>query len=303
MSKLLSAQTKNTHRTPSFSTNTVQGTFESRPFMMQQQTPEKSILPDLKTSLIQKERYGHHLRNIQSMGAFTSQAVQPKRNGGTINAGVIQLVGLDTDDEDSEDDDKDSEYIEPKSNRRNALGLKIPEPLRIQHFNQGLSPGKTHYTSPFGNRHDVDPNHPTGRLASGHALEMDHKVDSVDIIPEVDRLATAGNLSPGSTDARHQQAHAWPSNFQLISHAEHVSKGGRHHTGNGTNTQQREARQLVDAVFQQPIDQAERQKRQIKHASQGHPYYSNHPNYVPNASHPAHPSAIAPRRSTRKKRD
>ncbi|MDF5734749.1 MULTISPECIES: hypothetical protein [unclassified Nostoc] len=298
MPKQLSTQTKNTQKqTPSFLTNTRQEMFESRPFVVQQQTPEKSQHTDLKASLMQKERYGHHLHSIQSGSAFTSQAVQQKRNAGTINAGVLQLM------RGSHNDPDDSDYTEAIPNRRQALRLQIPKKLRKAHFEQGLSPGKTHYTSPFGKKHDVDPNSPGGRLADGKALEMDHKVDSVDIIPEVDKRAKAENLSPGSTDARHQQAHAWPSNFDLVSHDEHVAKGGRHHTGQGTKGQQQEATKLVDEVFKTPIDDNERSKRQAQHASEGHPIYALHPQYVDTPSHPAHRSSgIAPRRSSRKRK-
>ncbi|MEH2000891.1 MAG: hypothetical protein V7L00_19455 [Nostoc sp.] len=312
MRKQESPQRKKIQKQTPIPTTTGQEMFDSRPFVVQQQTPEKSQHTDMNASVMQKERYGHHLERIQSGGAKTSQAVQPKLGAKMINAGVIQLgksnQSEESSDESAKDDDpKDEDYKEAVKNRRAALKLKIPQKTRREHFERGLSPGRTTYTSPFmgkGTKHKVLPGSPNGREANnGKALEMDHIRDSVDIIPAVDRRAQAEGLSPGSTDARHQQAYAWKENYQLITHAEHVEKGERHTTGQGTKKQEKEAKKLVDEVFKTPLDEKERKSRQMGHAQEGHPYYFSHPNYQANPSHAAHDttSAIAPRRSSRVK--
>ncbi|HIK06904.1 MAG TPA: hypothetical protein IGS40_19800 [Trichormus sp. M33_DOE_039] len=68
------------------------GMFQAHSFAMQPKKSEKSQPPDLKTSLIQAERYGHHLNHIQPVGVSDSQAVQPKTTGGSSNFEVVQMA-------------------------------------------------------------------------------------------------------------------------------------------------------------------------------------------------------------------
>ncbi len=66
-------------QTPDFSTTPAQPMFQSRSFVVQSQSTEKSQQqPDLKTKLIQAERYGHHLRHINPAGVPAATAVQQK---------------------------------------------------------------------------------------------------------------------------------------------------------------------------------------------------------------------------------
>ncbi len=70
-----SSQTKNTQKqTLAFSSALSEGMFESRPFVVQQ-TAENSQHPDLKTSLMQAEKYGHHLNQLQP-ASFSAQPEQ-----------------------------------------------------------------------------------------------------------------------------------------------------------------------------------------------------------------------------------
>ncbi|MEH2414696.1 hypothetical protein [Nostoc sp.] len=72
------SQTKNTEKHSSaFSSASTRAMFESRPFVVQQ-TRENSQQPDLKTSLMQAEDYGHHLSQIDSASVSEPIAVQPK---------------------------------------------------------------------------------------------------------------------------------------------------------------------------------------------------------------------------------
>ncbi|MEH2361638.1 hypothetical protein [Nostoc sp.] len=77
------SQTKNIQKqTSAFSIPPVQGMFESRPFVVQQQTTEKSQLPDLKTSLMQAERYGHHFDRIYPTELSAATGLQPNHKMG-----------------------------------------------------------------------------------------------------------------------------------------------------------------------------------------------------------------------------
>jgi hypothetical protein len=59
----VSTKTENTRKkTPNFSTAPAQGMFQSRPFVVQSKTAQAQ--PDLKTSLMRAERYGHNLNQI-----------------------------------------------------------------------------------------------------------------------------------------------------------------------------------------------------------------------------------------------
>ena len=65
-------------QTPDFSTAPAQPMFQSRPFVVQTQSVQKSQQPDLKTSLRRAQRYGHHLSRLQPAGIATPTVVQPK---------------------------------------------------------------------------------------------------------------------------------------------------------------------------------------------------------------------------------
>ncbi|MGH8002764.1 MAG: hypothetical protein ACREPR_25865 [Brasilonema sp.] len=70
---------KNTQKeTSAFSNAPSGGMFQSRPFVVQQQTRENSQQPELKTSLMQAKRYGHHFDRMHSTGLSAATALQPK---------------------------------------------------------------------------------------------------------------------------------------------------------------------------------------------------------------------------------
>lgn len=77
MTRRLHAHKKKTRiETPDFST--APAMFQPRPFVVQSQTAQKSQQPDIKTSLRQAERYGHHLSRMQPTGVSAATATQPK---------------------------------------------------------------------------------------------------------------------------------------------------------------------------------------------------------------------------------
>ncbi len=79
-------------QTPDFSSAPAQPMFQSRPFVVQTQADRESQQPDLKTSLMRAERYGHHLSQMQPTGVPTHQAVQLKRTDGSSNVEIIQMA-------------------------------------------------------------------------------------------------------------------------------------------------------------------------------------------------------------------
>jgi hypothetical protein len=80
-SRIRTPKKKTSLETPDFSTAPDREMFPSRPFVVQSQTAEKSQQPDLKTSLLQAERYGHHLSRMHPAGVAAT-AVQPKLGKG-----------------------------------------------------------------------------------------------------------------------------------------------------------------------------------------------------------------------------
>ncbi len=80
MSSRLRIRKKSTRiETPDTSTAPAQGMFQSRPFVVQTHSAEKSQQPDLKTALMRAQRYGHHLHRIQPAGLEVPTAVQRQR--------------------------------------------------------------------------------------------------------------------------------------------------------------------------------------------------------------------------------
>lgn len=77
-SRLRTRKQKTSIVTPEYSTPPASSMFQSRPFVVQSQTAEKSQQPDLKTSLMRAKRYGHSLHRIQHAGVCAPKAVQPK---------------------------------------------------------------------------------------------------------------------------------------------------------------------------------------------------------------------------------
>lgn len=63
-------------RSSEFSSFSDGGMFESRPFVVQSKVGEKGEKSGLKASLLQAERYGHHLRQINSASIETSKPLQ-----------------------------------------------------------------------------------------------------------------------------------------------------------------------------------------------------------------------------------
>lgn len=83
MPKRLYTQTKDIRREkPDISTAPAQGMFQSRQFVVQSKTAEQSQQPDLKTSLMRAQRYGHHLSRMQPTGVSAPKTVQQKLGNG-----------------------------------------------------------------------------------------------------------------------------------------------------------------------------------------------------------------------------
>ncbi|MDF5735978.1 MULTISPECIES: hypothetical protein [unclassified Nostoc] len=65
-------------QTPGLSTASTSSMFDSRPFVVQSQTAENVQQPDIKTSLIRAEQYGHDLGRIPPKDVSITTQVQPK---------------------------------------------------------------------------------------------------------------------------------------------------------------------------------------------------------------------------------
>jgi hypothetical protein len=70
-------------QTSTFSNDEVQGMLKSYPFVLQSK-PNTGNLPDLKTSLMRAEKYGHHLNKTNLANQSATIAVQPKLDGQTV---------------------------------------------------------------------------------------------------------------------------------------------------------------------------------------------------------------------------
>lgn len=86
-SRLSIYNNKNSKKTLPFSNTPAQKMFESSPFVVQSKN-DNSQQPGLKVSLIQAEKYGHHLSKNNLANQSVSTAVQPK-----LNNQPIQLAG------------------------------------------------------------------------------------------------------------------------------------------------------------------------------------------------------------------
>ena len=64
--------------TPELSTAPAQGMFQPRPFGTPASTVDADQQPDLKISLMQAERYGHHLSQMHDTDVSVPQVIQPK---------------------------------------------------------------------------------------------------------------------------------------------------------------------------------------------------------------------------------
>ncbi|MBD2343785.1 hypothetical protein [Anabaena subtropica] len=62
------------------SSASTQGMFEPRSFVVQAQREKNSQQPDIKTSLVQAERYGHHISKIPPTGCSASTVIQQQPN-------------------------------------------------------------------------------------------------------------------------------------------------------------------------------------------------------------------------------
>ncbi len=76
-SRIRTHKKRTREQTPDFSATPAQPMFQSRPFVVQTQSTQKSQQPDLKTSLMQAKRYGHHLSRIQPTGVSAGVVTQP----------------------------------------------------------------------------------------------------------------------------------------------------------------------------------------------------------------------------------
>jgi len=70
---------RNTTPAPNFSTAPARGMLQSRRFTVPQQTDASQQQPDLKTSLMQRERYGHHLSQMPFADASAPTTAQPNQ--------------------------------------------------------------------------------------------------------------------------------------------------------------------------------------------------------------------------------
>jgi hypothetical protein len=75
-SRIRTHKKRTREETPDLSSVPFQGMFEERSFAVQGKQREKSHQPDMKTSLMRAERYGHHLDRMQPTGFQATQAVQ-----------------------------------------------------------------------------------------------------------------------------------------------------------------------------------------------------------------------------------
>ncbi|MEH2008607.1 hypothetical protein [Nostoc sp.] len=83
MKSRLYARKKSTReQTPNFSTAPAQPMFQSRPFVVQTQTTEKSQQHDLKAQLMRSERYGHDVSRVNFADASAPQSIQQKNGMG-----------------------------------------------------------------------------------------------------------------------------------------------------------------------------------------------------------------------------
>lgn len=84
MSSRLRIRKKSTRiETPDVSTTPAQGMFQSRPFVVETHSAEKSQQqPDLKIALMRAQRYGHHLHKMQPAGLEAPTSVQ--QNGSPV---------------------------------------------------------------------------------------------------------------------------------------------------------------------------------------------------------------------------
>ncbi|QFS50288.1 phosphodiester glycosidase family protein [Nostoc sphaeroides] len=96
-SQLSISNNKTSKETLPFSNTPARGRFESRPFVVQSKN-DNSKQPDLKTSLIQAEKYGHHLSktNLANQSAPTAVQTKPDTQGvahlhASSNTPIIQL--------------------------------------------------------------------------------------------------------------------------------------------------------------------------------------------------------------------
>ncbi len=88
--------TKNTRKeTGNFSTAPASGMFQSRPFVVQQQTEKNSKQQDLRTSLMQAERYGHHLSPYRE-GDRQQSPQQSSERASNRGMGLVQRVSKTT---------------------------------------------------------------------------------------------------------------------------------------------------------------------------------------------------------------
>lgn len=81
-SRLRTRQKISSKQTPDFSTAPAQAMFQSRPFVVQTQTAQKPQQPDLKTSLMRAQRYGHNLSRMHPARVSAPIAIQPKQGNG-----------------------------------------------------------------------------------------------------------------------------------------------------------------------------------------------------------------------------
>ncbi len=78
---------KNSDSKTSVVSNPTTGIFDSPPFVVQSKNDNQVQQPDLKASLIQAEKYGHHLGRFQSTSSHNLEGANTNETGQTTTAG------------------------------------------------------------------------------------------------------------------------------------------------------------------------------------------------------------------------
>lgn len=94
MQNKIHTQKKNfNEETSVVSASPVQGIFASPPFVVQSKNDNRVQQPDLKASLIQAEKYGHHLGRFQSTNSHKTQISPLLEDAGTNKTGQTTKAG------------------------------------------------------------------------------------------------------------------------------------------------------------------------------------------------------------------
>ncbi|MEH1930301.1 hypothetical protein [Nostoc sp.] len=196
MTSQIHAQNQHTKKeTQDLSNTPVQGMFKARPFVVQAQKANQVQQPDLKTSLIQAKRYGHHLNQIDSASASNPEALQPKME----TANPVQLAP--------------KRKRKPKSTNQPANTLSTNPPTGTNqpanHPAVGNPTGRLPFSTLKQNgKRPKKPNTFKGKDSQGQDLTAHHKYGFSQL--EADVLSAS--TKPSSTASQNISAWADPGN-------------------------------------------------------------------------------------------